>query len=202
MLAHPIYQVSVKNSALRQVEILTEVIQFKPNINQSSTLDIENQLFTVITHPYAIVVTQDCDLDWDYKARENIKLTGGKSAKLLNSILLCEIGTARSVRDNKDVITNRKDWELVESHRHERFYFFEEITPECDLEQVGLPELTSDFKKVFGIDAEYLYHQLNIGIAKRRSVLISPYLEHFSNCYHNFHRRVALPSPYKSMKEG
>lgn len=203
MVKHGIYQIPSRESALRQGEILTGVIQFKPNVNESSLdLDIETQVFTAVTHPYAIVVTQDCDLDWDYKARQSINSTNDQSTKLLNSILLCEIETARGIRDNKNVIINRKDWELVESHRHERFYFFQNISSECDLEQKGLPELTSDFKKVFGVDAGYLYHQLSSGKAKRRTVLLSPYLEHFSTRYHNFHTRVALPAPYESLKEG
>ena len=73
---------------------------------------------------------------------------------------------------------------------------------ECDLEQEGLPELTADFKKVFGIDSASLYNQIAIGTAKRRSILESPYLEHFSRIYNSFHGKVALPSQYESEKEG
>jgi len=80
--------------------------------------------------------------------------------------------------------------------------FFQAITPELDLEQSGLPELSLDFKRVFGIDAESLYYQVTNSIAKRRSILVSPYLEHFSTRYHFFHQRVALPSPIMSVREG
>ena len=201
-MSHPIYQASDRNSAIRQGEILTGLIQYKPRINQESTSE-ENQIpFEEFIHPFVIVVTQDCDLDWDYKARQNVNPQNNQSSKLLNSIILCEMDTARVFRDNKDVINNSKEWDRVKSHQHERFYFFEGIPPECDAEQIGLPELTSDFKKVFGIEAEYIYYQVKLGKAKRRVTLISPYLEHFSNCYHNFHRRVALPAPYQSINEG
>ena len=97
---------------------------------------------------------------------------------------------------------NSKEWNLVKSHRHERFYFFEKIPSECDLEQEGLPELTADFKKVFGIDSATLYRQIELGTAKRRTVLASPYLEHFSRRYYCFQGRVALPSQYESEREG
>jgi hypothetical protein len=192
-----IYQASDKGSSLRQGELLTGVIQYRPIIDELSQ-QTQELSFEAVLHPYTIVITQDCDLDWDYKARcaENVQLS-----KLLNSVILCEIADAKEVRNTADHM-NSKEWKLVESHRHERFYFFEKIPPECEAEQEGLPELTADFKKVFGIDAAALYRQIEIGVVKRRAVLISPYLEHFSKRYYSFHGRVALPSQYESEREG
>lgn len=189
---------STRNSiALRQGEILTGVIQYKPVINQLSKQTQELSFETII-HPYVIIVTQDCDLDWDYRARKSPET---QSAKLLNSVILCEIATAQEVRDIKDKqVMNSKAWDLITSHRHERYYFFEKIPPECEGEKEGLPELTADFKKVFGIDAATLYHQIKVGVVKRRTTLISPYSEHFSQRYNSFHNRVALPSQYESEK--
>lgn len=190
-----IYQTSDKGSSLRQGEILTGVVQYNPVIDDIC-LELQELSFTPIVHPYAIVITQDCDLDWDYKARE---INDKSSGKLLNSVVLCEIDTAKAIRDTDGI--NRKEWELVTAHRHERFYFFEKILPKCDLEQEGLPELTADFKKVFGIDAATLYRQIEIGMVKRRTVLVNPYLEHFSRRYYSFHGRVALPFQYESERE-
>lgn len=174
---------------------MTGVFQFNPVINEIPE-PLQELSFTSIIHPYAIVITQDCDLDWDYKVRG----TNNNPAKLLNSIILCEIATAESIRSTDGM--NRKEWELVAAHRHERFYFFEKVLPECDVEQEGLPELTADFKRVFGIDAATLYRQIELGIVKRRAILASPYLEHFSRRYHSFHGRVALPFQYESDREG
>ncbi|AIE72586.1 MULTISPECIES: hypothetical protein [unclassified Synechocystis] len=191
-----IYQASDKGSSLRQGEILTGVIQYKPVVNE--LLQGEQELsFDAILHPYAIVVTQDCDLDWDYRARQ---AENSQPAKLLNSIILCEIGTAELIRTTDGI--NRKEWELVVAHRHERFYFFEKIPPEYEVEQEGLPEIAADFKRVFGIDAATLYRQIELGMVKRRAILASPYLEHFSRRYYSFHGRVALPFQYESEREG
>lgn len=194
-----IYQASDKGSSLRQGEILTGVVQYNPVINEITPelQKLQELSFTPILHPYAIVITQDCDLDWDYNAR---RISNSSSAKLLNSIILCEIDTAEAIRNTDGM--NRKEWELVVAHRHERFYFFEKISPECEVEQEGLPELTADFKKVFGIEAATLYRQIELGIVKRRAVLANPYLEHFSRRYHTFHGRVALPFQYESEREG
>ena len=191
-----IYQASDKDSSLRQGEILTGVVQYKPVVG--GLLQETELSFDAVLHPYTIVVTQDCDLDWDYRARraENHQLS-----KLLNSIILCEIAAAREIKDTADNM-NSREWKLVESHRHERFYFFEKVPPEYEVEQGGLPELTADFKKVFGIDVATLYRQIELGVVKRRTVLASPYLEHFSRRYHSFHSRVALPFQYESEREG
>jgi hypothetical protein len=190
-----IYQASDKGSSLRQGEILTGVVQYNPVINEIPK-ELQELSFTPIIHPYVIVITQDCDLDWDYKARGN----NNNPTKLLNSIIFCEIDTAESIRSTDGI--NRKEWELVVAHRHERFYFFEKIPPECEVEKEGLPELAADFKRVFGIDSETLYRQIELGIVKRRALLSSPYLEHFSRRYHSFHDRVALPFQYESGREG
>lgn len=190
-----IYQASDKGSSLRQGEIVTGVVQYHPVIDEIQE-ESQELPFIPIIHPYAIVITQDCDLDWDYKSRR----TNNNPAKLLNSVILCEIGTAESIRGTEGM--NRKEWELVVAHRHERFYFFEKIPPECEMEQEGLPELTADFKRVFGIDAATLYRQIELGMVKRRAILASPYSEHFSRRYHGFHGRVALPFQYESEREG
>lgn len=203
MERQPIYKPSELES-LRQGEILTNVTQYKPtNINPKL---LEENLLEVdpIIHPYAIIVTQDCDLDWDYRARFNESQNPEQNQpKLLNSIILCEIDTAEEIRNISDKnIMNSKEWELVKSHRHERFYFFERIPPQFDIKTEGLPELTADFKKVFGLDASFLYYQIHSGQAQRRTILTNPYLEHFSRRYQNFHGRIALPSQYESEKQG
>lgn len=190
-----VYQASNKGSSLRQGEILTGVVQYNPIINEIPK-EFQELSFTPIIHPYAIVVTQDCDLDWDYKARED----NDNPAKLLNSIVLCEIDTAAAIRSTDGM--NSKEWGLIEAHRHEKFYFFEKVSPECEAESEGLPELTADFKRVFGISSETLYRQIELGMVKRRTLLASPYLEHFSRRYHSFHGRVALPFQYESEPKG
>jgi hypothetical protein len=196
MRTQPIYQSSIRNAALRQGEILTNVVQYYP-VGSEGSDNSEQVSFKRIVHPYAIVATQDCDLDWDYRARQS---EDGQATKLLNSIILCVVDTAKTVRGIGNI--NSKEWNLVEKHRHEQFYFFEKIHDECDLEQEGLPELTADFKRVFGIEAADLYRQIDLAIALRRSTLSSPYLEHFSRRYSSFHSRVALPSQYESERGG
>jgi hypothetical protein len=192
-----IYRASNDKEALRQGEILTGLIQVKPVASESSpNLDqiqyFDQIQFKPIVHPYAIIVTQNCDLDWDYSARQN----RDKPNKLLNSILFCQVSTAQEIRPNQ----NSADWNLVKSNRYQQYHFLEKIPLERESSQEGIPELTVDFKKIFAIDADFLYHQINNNFAKRRAVLESPYLEDFSHRYHDFHGRVALPAQHESEK--
>jgi hypothetical protein len=192
-----IYRASDEKEALRQGEILTGLVHFKPVPDKSSS-NLNDTKFKPIIHPYAIIVHQDCELDWDYTARQN----QNQPNKLLDSISLCEVYKAQEIRFDKNREINSSEWNFVKTNRHQQYHFFEKVPSECELNQEGLPELTVDFKKVFTIDAEFLYHEIYIRAAQRRTVLSSPYLEHFSHRYHSFHGRVALPAPYESEKGG
>ncbi|AFY57441.1 hypothetical protein Riv7116_5039 [Rivularia sp. PCC 7116] len=192
-----IYRASFFSEALRQGEILTGVRQFKPVPNESLP-QIEKIQFKPIIHPYAIIVSQDCDLDWDYAARQN----DNKPFKLLNSIIFCEVYTAQDIRSNKENKINSSEWNLVKSNRHMQYHFLEKVPSNCELSQEGLPELTADFKKAFAIDAGFIYHQINHNIAKRRTILECPYLQDFSQRYHAYQGRVALPAQHESEKGG
>ncbi|BAY94955.1 MULTISPECIES: hypothetical protein [unclassified Tolypothrix] len=193
-----IYRASDEKEALRQGEILTGVIQFIPVPNEASP-ELDKTQFKPIIHPYAIVVSQDCDLDWDYKARQ----TTDKQNKLLNSILCCEIYQAQEIRQDRNTYQmNSEKWNLVKTNCNKQFHFFEKIPLECDLTKEGLAELTADFKKVFAVDPEFLYYQISINKVQRRSVFVSPYLEDFFQRYYSYHGRVALPAQHESEKGG
>lgn len=193
-----IYRPSLFTEALRQGEILSDLKQLKPvssspEDNQNSTIRIRE-----VIHPYCIVVSQDCDLDWDFRARE-AHAGVSQEGKILNSILLCETDLAETVRYDESRVKGRKDWDKISRNSiNDRFHFFEKVIPKLDFQREGIPELTSDFKRVFAVDAAYLYYQIMSNQVKRRAILVSPYLEHFSSRFHYYHGRIALPFQYQS----
>ena len=63
----------------------------------------------------------------------------------------------------------------------------------------GLPELGMEFKRYFSLPTAEVYHRIQIGQAKRRCFLLSPYLEHFCTRFHYFNNRIALPEEYESV---
>src|SRR5262249_54267715 len=147
-------------------------------------------------NPYAIILTQDCDLEQDFHARK----TDTKPANRLPSILFCEVATAEELSRPSEGTTegmNSRVWNLVRRNRHERYYFLQKVDPAEDAVKVGLPELGVDFKRYFTIPADEVYSQF-LRDARRRCNLCPLYLEHFSTRFAQYLSRIALPGPHVS----
>lgn len=190
------YKPSLGEGAIRQGEILTNLAQLEIDL---STIDQETPAFNQIIHPYVIVVSQDCDLDWDYKFRT---VSQDKPNKELPYILFCMMTDARQLRERdktlKDKEINSDEWNRIKNNKSERYHFFEKVPLEGDLQGQGLPELGVDFKRYFTIPSPEVYHKISLGQVKRRCCLVSPYLEHFSSRFVTFLSRIALPEDYES----
>lgn len=184
------------DGALRQGEILTNLKQFKLNIESFRS---GKPLAEPITHPFAIIVTQDCDCEQDYKLRKD----GVISAAIIPNILFCEVVEAESLR-NRDkgstrIDINSKVWEQVKINKNERYHFLEAVPITQDLLGEGLQELALDFKRYFTIPTDEIYYRIEIGEAKRRCRLVSPYLEHLTSRFNYFQSRIALPEDHTSI---
>jgi hypothetical protein len=70
----------------RQGEIVSDVIQVHLRADSlaadAGDVDLEEKI-----HPYALILTQDCDLDWDFKASEvfDLKPTSIESRESVES---------------------------------------------------------------------------------------------------------------------
>lgn len=160
-------------------------------------------------YPYAIVVTQDCDLEQDYAAR--YRRTAG-AHRLLTNILFCEVEEADIIRygnedkySDKNIPEDKKarsktittdPWKIIRQNKDERFHYLSKVEVHEDALNKGIPHMGVEFKRYFTIDTREVYYQIkNLG-AERRCVLKSPYLEHFSVRFHYYHYRVALPKDH------
>lgn len=183
---------------LRQGEVLAGVIQVhlgSDSLEQNAAdVSIEE-----VVHPYALILTQDCDLDWDYKARtpapgqqaQDEREENRRRAKIVPNILFCELATAESLRPRlpgSDVLRR------IRTNQDERYHCFPAVSADLDRLDIGLPELVADFKRVFTIPTDELYVRLQAS-ATRRSVLQPPFLQHLSTRFGYFCLRVALPEP-------
>jgi hypothetical protein len=166
-----------------------------------------------VTHPFAMILSQDCDLEWDESARRHIESAGPPPAigqgridwnkadkdartKLMDGVLICVAEEESVVRLTSALPS--KQWQFAQSNQHERYHFLRPGAPDVDLEGVGFPSLVLDFKRYFTIPPEELRRRCALtgttpGRAHRRSVLASPYLEDVSTRFHHFQARVALP---------
>jgi hypothetical protein len=183
-----IYVVS-EQGALRQGEILSDLTTLVPLARLDQPPNTVN--VARVTHPLAIVLSQDCDLEQDFASREQRQSGQNyREDKLLPTILFCEVFIAAEMNTRPGM--DRQIWRRVTGNKDERYHYFDKVSAECDALAKGIPEMTVDFKRYFTVPGDYLYAQLSVGIA-RRTRLLSPYLEHLSTrfCYYQF--RVALP---------
>lgn len=116
-----IYLPSPTSGALRQGEILSYLIEANLDIGVLK----DTQTFEVVSkvHPYVIVMTQDCDLDWDYKERLKEGQSEEDTNKRIPNVFFCELETASVLRDRPKVTSDI--WKRIANNRDERYHFFE-----------------------------------------------------------------------------
>lgn len=166
-----------------------------------------------VTFPYVMIMSQDCDLEWDHTARRHIETAGippvhGQArrdwdqahkdarAKLMEGVLLCVAEEESVVRVSSALPA--KQWQFAESNQHERYHFLRAGAAGVDYEGLGFPPLVLDFKRYFTIPGEELSRRAALtgaapGRAQRRAALASPYLEDVASRFFRFQSRVALP---------
>lgn len=195
-LEHSFYE-SSEEGPLRQGEILSGVVV---TILRRDIENVMNQEALLVTFPYSIVVTQDCDLEQDYLARYS---DSASKHRLMSSILFCEVELADLVRHGSDELPedkkarasniNSKAWKIISQNKDERFHYLTGFTESEDKLSKGSPHLAIEFKRYFTVPTEEIYYQISTKKAARRCRLKSPYLEHFSSRFNYYHSRVALP---------
>jgi hypothetical protein len=183
------YALSVPDGPLRQGEILAPVEQFIVQISSQHPEEPPN--VRVKKHPFAVVLSQDCDLAQDFNARSSGDVLL-KAKLLMPNIILCEVDLAENMKGGGTIAPGSDIWKRIVQNKDERFQYLREVTAGLDAGNTGIPPLLVDFKRTFTVPTDTLYEQLQ-RITKRRTVLISPYLEHLSARYASFISRVALP---------
>lgn len=135
-------------------------------------------------------MTQDCDLDLDFKVRFGSEETTPLH-KLIPNVLFCELWPAENLRGSYRL--NSTLWLRVKKNTDERYHFLPRALPEEDALGQGFEDdLVIDFKRVFAIGAEALYSRLG-KTGKRRCRLQGPFMQHLSNRFGYYQIRVALP---------
>jgi hypothetical protein len=178
----PIYACTELDRELRQAEIISGL---KQHSYDSSTDELVDTL-----HPYSIIISQDCDLLWDYEARRNGK------PPILNGVLICEIWAA----DKKGALLAGGDvWRRVKHNKDERYHFLEAAPAEQDAIKQGVPELVVDFKRYFTLPPDEIFRQLQgENPAARRCRLLAPYKDHLQSRVSFYLQRVMLPRDHES----
>jgi hypothetical protein len=194
------YETPPQLGALRQGEILAGIYEYRPRIpamqqTVSTTVDV-----LPIRHPRMIVMTADCDLDWDFKARfpdhhvieccvDEVLLQQEALPAIIPHILLCEVYESANVRAR---VPASDLWKRIRQNQDERYHYFH--TAPIGKPSTGeLSDICLDFKKTLALPTQSLYN----GISARgitRVALVPPiYIHDLMHRFYGFLSRVGLP---------
>ena len=190
---------SLAEEAFHQGEILSSVVQLYV-LPESLPRGMDGLEFGEIVHPYAVVLTQECDLDWDFKARSTETIERCRNSKdeenkrqlkLAHDILLCEAFLEEEMRPK---IRGSDIWKRIMGNQDERYHRIREVSPDLDLRGEGVPAIILDFKRMFTIPTEELYQRIALGLGRRARLQV-PWVQDLGNRSGYYNQRVALPDP-------
>lgn len=179
----PVYSIVGLREELRQGEIIANLSQY--------VVDPATNSATEFRHEYSVILTQDCDLLWDYIARQKSQIPQ------LNGVLIYE---AELWEDFKGKLPPGRDIRnRIQDNRDERYHVLEAVPMDADLLGKGFQALAIDFKRFFTIPMDEVERQLGAkDRAKRRCRLEMPYREHLQTRAAFYFQRVMLPIPHLS----
>lgn len=154
---------------------------------QGSTKDDLDVDIETAPHPLAVVVSQDCHLEWDYKARHG--LVG--SHELLSHILFCDLFQHDEIRGRGDLM-NSGIWKRIRQNQDERHHSFPGVSAENG--DAILSPVIMDFKSYFSMPTGMVYMQLERNWVVRKGILPVPHGYAASHRLMGFLGRVALPA--------
>lgn len=165
--------------------------------NYISKVEGDDVEVTQFEFPYAMVVSQSCDvIGMDHLVRQG----GGGPAKFMPSILMCPIYSKKSIRESyyvedafvelglnysKETVLNSEGFETVKKDSHYRFHLL-------DIEVNKKPVMQNqllDFKHYFSIPMAYLLNSKESRILKVDDV----FAEQVTLKFAAYLARVAIP---------
>ncbi|MCH7873319.1 MAG: hypothetical protein IID33_16610 [Planctomycetes bacterium] len=179
----PKYIASSDDGPLRQGEIVSNVVQVRLT---SESVGSDSPVAIPVVHPFAMVLTQDCDLEQHLN-----RIGNGKPGNLPN-LLFCEAIPAATLKGSAE----GSDWKRVRQNKAERYQCLEQIPAELDALAEGVHALGVDFKRYFTIPTDEIFERIRRGEAKRRTCLAPPYNVQIAMRFFQYQMRIALPDEH------
>ena len=153
--------------------------------------------FNEVTYNYSIILTQECDLEQDFKNR---KEENEDHDKYIPMILMAPAYLAESLRygghledyGKKMQRINSKEWDKIKKQENKRYHHLK-----VDIDK-NIPEFTIDFKHFYAISRDYFYN--NIMKESYIASLTILYREELSQRFCNFISRIGIPNNRKETK--
>ena len=186
------YQPASTGGRLIQGEIICNLQEIRPNF-AAAPASGEMGEFLPIAHPRVVVITPDCDLLSDYSTRSNPTSEASQNqGRLLDHIQLCDVFSAEEIRRNRNL--NSQLWRQIRGNQNERYHALPAVTG-LTSENTTHPEYFLDFKRMFTLPTEFLYHQIEVGSAYRFGIVPPVWLHQLIQRYFAFHSRIGVPDP-------
>ena len=161
-------------------------IRFKPiDLPGEPTREEIADSTEIYIHPLTIVLSPDCDLEWDFKARKEGDVS---VAKLISHVLLCDLEDERALRDDRSM--NSSIFRMVKQNRDERYHYLQASSTESGS---ALDDYYIDFKRMFALPTEYITHESDAGRIRRLGILRAPWTQDLTHRFTYFLGRVGLP---------
>jgi len=165
---------------LRNVDVIDNYI-----LEQSGEL-----VYDELNLPYIVVMTQDCDLESDFRNRS--QTTPEKHDKFLRTVLVCPAYIAANFKEGKHLEDlglmmekwNSKSFNQIKDQNKDRFHFLNQD------QELQVPELIIDFKHYYAIPRETLFRMYNLHYLATINQLFREFL---SQRFANYLSRIGLP---------
>jgi hypothetical protein len=161
------------------------------NILDNYSIDKSGELeYDELNLLYIIVMTQDCDLEGDFKNRS--QTAPEKHDKFLRTILICPAYIASYFRGGKHLDGlglkmepwNSKNFHQIKDQNKDRFHFLDQD------QELQIPEMVIDFKHYYAIPRNTLYGLYNEHYLATINQLFREFL---SQRFANYLSRIGLP---------
>jgi hypothetical protein len=178
--------------AIRQGDVLAGVRMF--SLTNLSNPDSPEGVLT--QYEYSVVLTQDCDLEQDFRARFAEGDESNSPDKLLYGVLLCSVHPEGKLKSGQHRAGakqfGRNEWKPVVKNQDPRYQYLGTPT-------VGTEPWVVDFKSYFMVPCDFLYGELKQGAVKRAVEMKSPYKEHLLQRFAWYLMRVGLPVDFDQL---
>ncbi|MBU1110145.1 hypothetical protein KKB83_00820 [Patescibacteria group bacterium] len=150
-----------------------------------------------ITLSYAVVLTQDCDLEQDYKCRACSSQENSSNDKFLQSVLICPAYLAEQFKTGihleklglKMNTWSSEQWKSITQNQNQRLHFLSE-DPALEIE-----DLIIDFKHYYTIPRDEMYESHKKLYLASLEIL---FREDLSHRFTHYLSRIGLPTVNKS----
>lgn len=154
--------------------------------------------------PYAVALSQECDLDQDHKRRELIRASASSGepgsgealdyGSMVLSVLVCPAYLAESFKEGSHLrslnwkikVKGGALWTQIKANQHARYHYL------AACPDLQVPEAVVDFKHFFTLPTELIYSKYNRSLYYIARLTV-PFREDLSHRFAFFLSRIGLP---------